>query len=128
MSISTRSTRQALIGWTFALPFVLLFTVFMAGPIVVSFITSFTDMRVTDIRSTAQRASWSAISASRSSIRASTASSPTAPPMTPAMATGRVASAITSNARPTLVGTAGPDTSVEIFDAGVLAALPAAFR
>lgn len=51
MSISTRSTRQALIGWTFALPFVLLFTVFMAGPIVVSFITSFTDMRVTDIRS-----------------------------------------------------------------------------
>jgi multiple sugar transport system permease protein len=51
VSISTRSTRQALIGWTFALPFVLLFTVFMAGPIVVSFITSFTDMRVTDIRS-----------------------------------------------------------------------------
>jgi multiple sugar transport system permease protein len=51
MSTSTRSTRQALIGWSFALPFVLLFTVFMAGPIVVSFITSFTDMRVTDIRS-----------------------------------------------------------------------------
>jgi multiple sugar transport system permease protein len=51
MTISTRSTRQALIGWSFALPFVLLFTVFMAGPIVVSFITSFTDMRVTDIRS-----------------------------------------------------------------------------
>lgn len=51
MSLATRSTRQALIGWSFALPFVLLFTVFMAGPIVVSFITSFTDMRVTDIRS-----------------------------------------------------------------------------
>src|SRR5262245_54508682 len=45
-----RSWHQALIGWSFALPFVLLFTMFMAGPIVVSFITSFTDMRVTDIR------------------------------------------------------------------------------
>lgn len=43
--------RQALIGWGFSLPFVLLFGVFMAGPIVVSFVTSFTDMRVTDIRS-----------------------------------------------------------------------------
>ena len=43
--------KQALIGWSFALPFVLLFTVFMAGPILVSFITSFTDLRVTDIRS-----------------------------------------------------------------------------
>jgi multiple sugar transport system permease protein len=46
-----RDWRQALIGWSFALPFVLLFAVFMAGPILVSFITSFTDMRVTDIRS-----------------------------------------------------------------------------
>ena len=47
-----RHTRkQALVGWSFALPFVLLFAVFMAGPILVSFITSFTDMRVTDIRS-----------------------------------------------------------------------------
>jgi multiple sugar transport system permease protein len=45
-----QSWRQALVGWSFALPFVLLFTVFMAGPILVSFITSFTDMRVTDIR------------------------------------------------------------------------------
>lgn len=43
--------RQALVGWGFSLPFVLLFSVFMAGPIVVSFLTSFTDMRVTDIRS-----------------------------------------------------------------------------
>ena len=42
--------RRALVGWTFALPFVLLFAVFMAGPIVASFLTSFTDMRVTDIR------------------------------------------------------------------------------
>jgi multiple sugar transport system permease protein len=45
-----RPWRQWLIGWSFALPFVLLFSVFMAGPILVSFITSFTDMRVTDIR------------------------------------------------------------------------------
>jgi multiple sugar transport system permease protein len=44
------SWRQALIGWSFALPFFALFAVFMAGPIIVSFITSFTDMRVTDIR------------------------------------------------------------------------------
>jgi multiple sugar transport system permease protein len=34
-----------------SLPFVILFTVFMAGPIVASFLTSFTDLRVTDIRS-----------------------------------------------------------------------------
>jgi multiple sugar transport system permease protein len=42
--------RQALVGWSFALPFFILFIVFMAGPILVSFITSFTDLRVTDIR------------------------------------------------------------------------------
>jgi multiple sugar transport system permease protein len=46
-----RTWHQALIGWSFAAPFVVLFTVFMAGPILVSFITSFTDMRVTDVRS-----------------------------------------------------------------------------
>jgi len=46
-----RNWRQALIAWSFALPFVVLFGVFMAGPILVSFITSFTDMRITDIRS-----------------------------------------------------------------------------
>ena len=45
-----RNWRQALVGWTFALPFVVLFGAFMAGPIVISFITSFTDMRITDIR------------------------------------------------------------------------------
>jgi multiple sugar transport system permease protein len=42
--------RDALIAWSFALPFLLLFLVFMAGPILTAFITSFTDMRVTDIR------------------------------------------------------------------------------
>jgi multiple sugar transport system permease protein len=46
-----RHRHQALIGWSFALPWMLLFIVFMAGPIVVALITSFTDMRVTDIRS-----------------------------------------------------------------------------
>lgn len=46
-----RDWRRALVGWSFALPFVLLFGVFMAGPILVSFVTSFTDMRITDIRS-----------------------------------------------------------------------------
>lgn len=42
--------RESLIAWSFAAPFVLLFLVFMAGPIVVAFVTSFTDLRVTDIR------------------------------------------------------------------------------
>ncbi len=37
-------------AWSFALPFILLFTVFMAGPIMVALVTSFTDLRVTDIR------------------------------------------------------------------------------
>lgn len=51
MTAVRRSRRQALVGWSFALPFVVLFTVFMAGPIVVSFLVGFTDLRVTDIRS-----------------------------------------------------------------------------
>ena len=42
--------RSTLVSWSFTLPFVILFVVFMAGPIVVSLITSFTDLRVTDIR------------------------------------------------------------------------------
>jgi multiple sugar transport system permease protein len=42
--------REHLIAWSFALPYVLLFIVFMAGPILVALFTSFTDMRVTDIR------------------------------------------------------------------------------
>jgi multiple sugar transport system permease protein len=48
---SRQALKQALIGWSFALPFFALFVVFMAGPILVSFATSFTDLRVTDIRS-----------------------------------------------------------------------------
>jgi multiple sugar transport system permease protein len=39
-----------LVGWSFALPFVVFFTVFLAGPIIAALVTSFTDLRVTDIR------------------------------------------------------------------------------
>ncbi len=42
--------REYLVAWSFALPYLLLFLVFMAGPILVALFTSFTDMRVTDIR------------------------------------------------------------------------------
>ncbi len=42
--------REHLIAWSFALPYLLLFLVFMAGPILIALFTSFTDMRVTDIR------------------------------------------------------------------------------
>ena len=42
--------RDALVGWSFALPFMALFLVFMLVPIVTAFVTSFTDLRVTDIR------------------------------------------------------------------------------
>jgi multiple sugar transport system permease protein len=42
--------RHDLVGWSFALPFVLLFVLFLAGPFLVAFVTSFTDLRVTDIR------------------------------------------------------------------------------
>jgi multiple sugar transport system permease protein len=45
-----RDWRQWLIAWSFAAPFVILFLVFMAGPILVSLITSFTDMGIKDIR------------------------------------------------------------------------------
>jgi multiple sugar transport system permease protein len=42
--------REHLVAWSFALPYLVLFLVFMAGPILVALFTSFTDMRVTDIR------------------------------------------------------------------------------
>lgn len=42
--------REALIAWSFAVPFVVLFLVFMAGPILVAFVVSFTDMQSTDLR------------------------------------------------------------------------------
>ena len=42
--------REGLVGWSFALPFVVFFVVFLAGPIIAALVTSFTDLRVTDIR------------------------------------------------------------------------------
>jgi multiple sugar transport system permease protein len=44
------SLRQHLTGWAFALPFVLIFLVFMAGPIVASLVLSFTDFGLRDLR------------------------------------------------------------------------------
>jgi multiple sugar transport system permease protein len=43
--------RRAVVGWTFALPFTVLFLVFMALPIIASLVMSFTDMRSADLRS-----------------------------------------------------------------------------
>ncbi|MFI2652295.1 carbohydrate ABC transporter permease [Micromonospora fulviviridis] len=42
--------RRALTGWAFSAPFTVLFTVFMALPVVVSLAMSFTDLRSTDLR------------------------------------------------------------------------------
>lgn len=46
----SQRTRRALVAWGFALPFVLLFAGFMAGPVVASLAMSFTDLRGTDLR------------------------------------------------------------------------------
>jgi len=43
--------RTALVAWLFAVPFVVIFAVFMLGPLVGSFAMSFTDLAVKDIRS-----------------------------------------------------------------------------
>jgi ABC-type sugar transport system permease subunit len=43
--------RQNVAGWVFALPFVVLFGVFMAGPIVASLLLSLTDFRLRDVES-----------------------------------------------------------------------------
>ncbi|WP_329110686.1 sugar ABC transporter permease [Micromonospora sp. NBC_01699] len=42
--------RRALTGWAFSTPFAVLFLVFMAVPVVVSLVMSFTDLRSTDLR------------------------------------------------------------------------------
>ena len=42
--------RRAAVGWGFALPFALLFLVFMAGPVIASLLMSFTDIRSADLR------------------------------------------------------------------------------
>ena len=48
--LSRRRLREQLIGWGFALPFVLVFTIFLAGPIVASAVLSFTDFGLRDLR------------------------------------------------------------------------------
>jgi multiple sugar transport system permease protein len=45
-----RALRKNLVGWAFALPFVLIFAVFMAGPIVASLVLSVTDFGLADLR------------------------------------------------------------------------------
>jgi len=45
-----RPAWHALTGWGFALPFVALFVVFMAGPVLASLAMSFTDIRSADLR------------------------------------------------------------------------------
>ncbi len=45
-----RSRRATLIAWGFATPFLVLFLVFMAGPILASFAMSFTDLTTRDLR------------------------------------------------------------------------------
>jgi len=49
-SPAARRLREQLIGWTFALPFLLVFLTFMAGPIAVSMILSLTDFGLRDLR------------------------------------------------------------------------------
>jgi multiple sugar transport system permease protein len=46
----TVARRQRLAGWGFALPFLIIFVVFMAGPVLASFAMSFTDLRSADLR------------------------------------------------------------------------------
>lgn len=45
-----QSLRQNLVAWSFALPFVILFMVFMAAPVIASLAMSLTDLRGRDIR------------------------------------------------------------------------------
>ena len=45
-----RFIRENMVGWAFALPFVIIFTIFLAGPIVASLILSFTDFGLADLR------------------------------------------------------------------------------
>ncbi|GIF50969.1 carbohydrate ABC transporter membrane protein 1 (CUT1 family) [Asanoa ferruginea] len=42
--------RRALTGWAFSAPYTILFLVFMAVPVVISLVMSFTDLRSTDLR------------------------------------------------------------------------------
>ncbi|SCF15127.1 carbohydrate ABC transporter membrane protein 1, CUT1 family [Micromonospora viridifaciens] len=47
---ATARRREGVAGWGFALPFLLVFAVFMAGPVLASFAMSLTDLRSADLR------------------------------------------------------------------------------
>ena len=49
-SARARRVRRNLVGWGFALPWALLFVVFLAGPILASLVLSFTDFGLRDLR------------------------------------------------------------------------------
>ena len=49
-SLAARRFRENLIGWGFALPFVVIFVLFMAGPIVASLLLAFTSFGLADLR------------------------------------------------------------------------------
>jgi multiple sugar transport system permease protein len=49
-SLAARRFRENLVGWGFALPFVVIFVVFMAGPIVASLLLAFTSFGLADLR------------------------------------------------------------------------------
>ena len=47
---ATTRRRHTLVAWMFALPFMVLFVVFMAGPVLASLTMSFTDLTSRDLR------------------------------------------------------------------------------
>jgi multiple sugar transport system permease protein len=49
-AVSRRRRRMTVTAWLFAAPFVILFLVFMAGPIIASFAMSFTDLTTRDLQ------------------------------------------------------------------------------
>jgi multiple sugar transport system permease protein len=49
-TLAARQFRENLIGWGFALPFVVVFAVFMAGPIIASLLLAFTSFGLSDLR------------------------------------------------------------------------------
>ena len=48
--VAARRRRKALVGWSFAAPFTVLFLVFALLPVIASLVMSVTDMRATDLR------------------------------------------------------------------------------
>ncbi len=49
--MASQRRRTAIVAWLFALPFLVIFAVFMLGPLLGSFVMSFTDLGVRDLRS-----------------------------------------------------------------------------